>query len=90
VLIVATAEGAPPNPLSAVRAFLDARRDTGVPLTLSGPSPRDVDIAVVVDPDQLQTTQTRHDPALSGEIRRRGESFTPNSGAGAGDHSQRR
>lgn len=26
--------------------------------------------AVVVDPDQLQTTQTRHDPALSGEIRR--------------------
>jgi propionate CoA-transferase len=26
--------------------------------------------AVVVDPDQLQTTGTRHDPALSGEIRR--------------------
>src|SRR6266540_3946261 len=26
--------------------------------------------AVVVDADQWQTTQTRHDPALSGEIRR--------------------
>ena len=25
--------------------------------------------AVVVDPDQMQTTETRHDPAISGEIR---------------------
>ncbi len=51
VLIVATAEGNPPNPLSAVRAFLDARRDTGVRLTLSGPAPHDLDVSVVVDPD---------------------------------------
>jgi hypothetical protein len=51
VLVVATAEGDPPNPLSAVRAFLDARRDTGVRLTLSGPTPHDLDLAVDVDPD---------------------------------------
>lgn len=51
VLVVATAEGDPPNPLSAVRAFLDARRDTGVRLTLSGPTPHDLDVSVVVDSD---------------------------------------
>jgi predicted phage baseplate assembly protein len=51
VLVVATAEGDPPNPLSAVRAFLDARRDTGLRLTLTGPTPDDLDLAVDVDPD---------------------------------------
>ena len=58
VLIVATAEGNPPNPLSAVRAFLDARRDTGVRLTLTGPSPHDLDVAVVVDPDPAWLPET--------------------------------
>lgn len=51
VLVVATADGDPPNPLSAVRAFLDARRDTGVRLTLIGPMPHDLDVAVDIDPD---------------------------------------
>lgn len=51
VLVVATADGDPPSPLSAVRAFLDARRDTGIRLTLSGPVPHDVDMAVVIDAD---------------------------------------
>ncbi|GAA1552986.1 hypothetical protein GCM10009789_03160 [Kribbella sancticallisti] len=55
VLVVATAQGDPPNPMSAVRAFLDARRDTGVPLTLRGPSPHDIELVVQVesDPDWL-------------------------------------
>jgi len=58
VLVVATAEGDPPNPLSAVRAFLDARRDTGVRLTLTGPTPLDLDVAVVVDPDPAWLPET--------------------------------
>jgi propionate CoA-transferase len=33
--------------------------------------------AVIVDPDQLQTTGTRHDPALSGELRRPISTLTP-------------
>ena len=32
---------------------------------------------VVVDPDQLQTTETPHDPAISGEVIRPWESFEP-------------
>lgn len=32
---------------------------------------------VVVDPDQMQTTQTQYDPAISGEIRASLESFEP-------------
>lgn len=51
VLVVATADGAAPGPLSAVRAFLDARRDTGVRLTLKTPTAHDIDVAVHVDPD---------------------------------------
>ena len=51
VLVVATADGDPPSPISAVRAFLDARRDTGVPLSVRGPVPHDIDVAVQVDPD---------------------------------------
>ncbi|MFB4317348.1 putative baseplate assembly protein [Actinomadura sp. 21ATH] len=49
VLVVATAQGDPPNPMPAVRAFLDARRDTGVRLTLRGPRPHDLAIAVHVE-----------------------------------------
>ena len=33
--------------------------------------------AIVVDPDQMQTTQTPYDPAISGEIRRPETSFEP-------------
>ena len=32
---------------------------------------------VVIDPDQMQTTETRYDPAISGEIMRPWDSFTP-------------
>ena len=55
VLVVATRDGDTPNPLSAVRTFLDVRRDTTIPLTLRGPTPHDVDVAVVVaaHPDWL-------------------------------------
>lgn len=58
VLVVATADGEPPTPLSAVRAFLDARRDTGVRLTITGPVPHDLDVAVVVDPDPAWLPET--------------------------------
>lgn len=33
--------------------------------------------AIVVDPDQLQTTETAYDPAISGEVMRPWESFSP-------------
>ena len=58
VLVVATAEGNPPSPLSAVRAFLDARRDTGVRLTLTGPIPHDLNVAVDVNPDPAWLPET--------------------------------
>ncbi|MDA2931430.1 acyl CoA:acetate/3-ketoacid CoA transferase [Acidobacteria bacterium AH-259-O06] len=32
---------------------------------------------IVLDPDQMQTTQTRYDPAISGELRRSPASFAP-------------
>jgi predicted phage baseplate assembly protein len=51
VLVVATADGAAPPALDAVRAFLDARRDVSVPLVLRPPRPRDLVLAVDVDPD---------------------------------------
>jgi predicted phage baseplate assembly protein len=60
VLVVATAQGDPPHPMNAVRAFLDARRDTGIRLTLRGPVPHDIQIAVRVErhPDWLPETVT--------------------------------
>ena len=39
--------------------------------------PCDLVDAIVVDPDQMQTTQTGYDPAISGEIRRPLDSFAP-------------
>lgn len=51
VLVVATSTGEQPPTLEPVRAFLDARRDVGVPLALTGPVPRDVHLAVDVEPD---------------------------------------
>jgi predicted phage baseplate assembly protein len=51
VLVVATAAGEQPPAMDAVRAFLDARRDVTVPLTLKGPQERAVRIAVDLDPD---------------------------------------
>jgi len=50
VLVVATAAGGQPA-IGAVRAFLDARRDTGVPLVLTGPSAQDLVIVLDVEPD---------------------------------------
>lgn len=58
VLVVATAAGDPPNPLSAVRAFLDARRDTGIRLKLTGPTPHDLVVAVIVTPDPAWLPET--------------------------------
>ena len=51
VLVVATATGDAPPALDAVRAFLDARRDVSVALTLAGPEPRAVRVTVAVEPD---------------------------------------
>jgi hypothetical protein len=51
VLVVATPAGGTPPALDAVRAFLDARRDTSVPLELVGPRPLAVRITVEVEPD---------------------------------------
>lgn len=51
VLVVATATGDVPPTLDAVRAFLDTRRDAGVPLQLRGPQPYAVRIAVDIEPD---------------------------------------
>jgi hypothetical protein len=50
-LIVATERGEAPPALDAVRAFLDTRRDTSVPLQLRGPQPKDVQLTVSVDAD---------------------------------------
>ncbi len=50
-LVVATAEGAAPPALDAVRAFLDARRDVSLPLALDGPTPKRLRVDVEVDPD---------------------------------------
>ena len=58
VLVVATATGEAPPALDAVRAFLDARRDAGLPLVLIGPKARAVRLTVDVDPD----------PAYLGEL----------------------
>jgi predicted phage baseplate assembly protein len=50
-LIVATASGGKPPELDAIHAFLDARRDTSVPLTVDGPQARQVTLTVAVDRD---------------------------------------
>lgn len=51
ILVVATASGEAPPALDAVRAFLDARRDTSVPLAIRGPQPLDLAVAVELEPD---------------------------------------
>ena len=50
-LTVATATGATPPALDVVRAFLDARRDVSVPLTLVEPEPRELRIVVDLEAD---------------------------------------
>jgi predicted phage baseplate assembly protein len=70
VLVVATAAGAAPPDLAAVRAFLDARRDATVPLELAGPRPRDVRISVEVEHDPAYLIEAVFDSlrlALHGE-----------------------
>jgi Baseplate J-like protein len=57
VLVVATAAGEAPAALDAVRAFLDARRDVTVPLTLKGPQPRAVRMVVDVEPDPAHLSE---------------------------------
>ena len=70
VLVVATAAGEAPPALDAVRAFLDARRDVGVPLELGGPEPRAVRLTVNVEPDPAYLVEAVKDAvraALHGE-----------------------
>lgn len=51
VVVVATASGEAPPAMDAVRAFLDARRDVTVPMTLKPPRACDVRLAVTLEPD---------------------------------------
>lgn len=70
VLVVATAAGDAPAQLDAVRAFLDARRDTTIALALRGPRPRDLQIAIDVEPDPAHLAELVKDAvraALHGE-----------------------
>jgi Baseplate J-like protein len=70
VLVVATSEGEQPPSLDAVRAFLDARRDVSVRLDLRGPQPRNVQLAVNLDPDPaylLEVAKNRIRAALFGD-----------------------
>ncbi|HEV7876494.1 baseplate J/gp47 family protein [Bradyrhizobium sp.] len=57
-LVVATAAGIAPEAIDAMRAFMDARRDTSVRLTVHGPLPVDVLLSLVVtrDPAFLKAT----------------------------------
>lgn len=50
-LVVATADGIAPEAIDALRAFMDARRDTSARLTVHGPLPVDVLLSVVVTRD---------------------------------------
>jgi hypothetical protein len=61
VLVVATASGGQPAALDAVRAFLDARRDVTVPLTLMGPTPLAVHVEVEVEPDPAHLVEVVKD-----------------------------
>ena len=76
VLVVADSTGGVPA-LDAVRAFLDARRDVSVPLTLSGPHKRDIKIAVDLSPTprsgsrRSRTTCARRCTATAGNLRSR-------------------
>jgi hypothetical protein len=60
-LVVATASGATPPSLEAVRAFLNARRDVTVPLTAIGPKPREVNLTVAVERDPAYLAETVDD-----------------------------
>lgn len=57
-LVVATADGVAPEAIDAMRAFMDARRDTSIRLTVHGPQPVDVSLSLVVtrDPAFLKAT----------------------------------
>jgi hypothetical protein len=70
LVVVATASGAEPPALDAVHAFLDARRDVGVPLTVRGPHARAVRLTVDVEPDPAFLAELVRDAvraALHGE-----------------------
>lgn len=90
VLVVATAAGGTPPALDAVRTFLDARRDVTIPLVLRGPQPRDVFIAVDVDPDPAFLVEIVKDAvraALHGELQDAPGMFTfPARGLGQSAH----
>ncbi len=51
VLVVATASGEAPEAVGELRAFLDARRDTTLPMVIIGPTARAAHLSVIVDPD---------------------------------------
>ena len=48
-LVVADADGNAPEALEAVRAFLDARRDVTVPLTIAEPRPVEYRVSLALD-----------------------------------------
>ena len=69
ILVVADSTGGDPA-LTAVRAFLDARRDVSVPLTLTGPHARDIKLGVDLEPDpafRLETVKDSVRAALGGD-----------------------
>jgi predicted phage baseplate assembly protein len=69
-LTLATASGESPAALESVRAFLDARRDTSIPLRFGDPQPRDVKVSVLVTADQAFVAEAVKDgvrSALYGE-----------------------
>ena len=74
-LVVATASGDTPPAPDAVHAFLDARRDTSVPLRVIGPAARQVTLAVSVDRDPAYLVEVVDD-ALRAALYGDGGMFT--------------
>jgi predicted phage baseplate assembly protein len=56
-LVVADADGNAPEALEAVRAFLDARRDVTVPLTIAEPQPVDIAVSLALECDPTYLTE---------------------------------
>jgi hypothetical protein len=72
VVVVATVEGQAPD-LAAVRAFLDARRDTTVPLRLTGPVARSVHLTLTLDTDPAYARENVEDSVRAALHGRSGE-----------------
>jgi hypothetical protein len=69
-LVVATAAGTGPSSTQPIRAFLDARRDTGIRLRFADPEPLDLHVSLQVTSDPAHLVETVRDAvqaALYGE-----------------------